>query len=113
MDDNHLAEPSAGATSWRVERATRASVIIDAEDYFDFARSAMLKARQRIMLIGWDFDARIKLGHPQAGDRSPEKIGDFIYWLVENNPELEVFLLRWDLGALKTLFRGSTIFTVI
>ncbi len=34
-------------------------------------------------------------------------------WLVERNPELEIFLLRWDVGALKTLLRGSTFFTLL
>lgn len=102
-----------GTTCWRIERATRASVIIDADDYFSFARLAMLKARQRIMLIGWDFDARIEFGQPKSDDSAPRNIGDFIYWLVEQNPQLEVYLLRWDLGVLRTLFRGSTIFTVI
>jgi len=28
------------------------------------------------------------------------------------NPELEVFLLRWNIGALRTLFRGTTILTL-
>jgi phosphatidylserine/phosphatidylglycerophosphate/cardiolipin synthase-like enzyme len=100
---------------WRAERATKASVIVDAEDYFRIARQAMLMARKRIMLIGWDFDARIELTH-EDGDASnlpgPTTIGDLIYWLVKNNPELEVFLLRWDLGAIGSLFRGTTIFTV-
>lgn len=104
------------ATYWRAARADKASVIIDAEDYFRFARDAMLKARRRIMLIGWDFDARIAL---VRGDRleqedveAPATIGDLIYWLVERNPDLEVYLLRWDLGAFTSLFRGKTIFTV-
>ncbi|KQN71577.1 phospholipase D-like domain-containing protein [Devosia sp. Leaf64] len=100
-----------GVNCYRVETATRASVIIDADDYFRVARAAMLKAKKRIVLIGWDFDARIRLGAP-TNDGAPEKVGDFIYWLVQQNPELEVFLLRWDLGALKMLARGSTIFTV-
>jgi phosphatidylserine/phosphatidylglycerophosphate/cardiolipin synthase-like enzyme len=102
-------------TYWRAARADRASVIVDAEDYFRFAREAMLKARKRIMLIGWDFDARIELVRGEqlreAGD-APITVGDLIYWLVERNPELEVYLLRWDLGALKSLFRGKTILTV-
>jgi phosphatidylserine/phosphatidylglycerophosphate/cardiolipin synthase-like enzyme len=98
---------------FRVAEATRASVIIDADDYFHWARAAMLKARRRIVLVGWDFDARITLGRAGTGDDvAPERVGDFIYWLVENNPHLDVYLLRWDLGALKTLTRGSTIFTV-
>ncbi|WP_380873973.1 phospholipase D/transphosphatidylase [Sphingomonas sp. DBB INV C78] len=101
-----------GENCWRIEQAVRAATIIDADDYFNAARAAFLKARRRIMLIGWDFDARIAFGE-NKGDDGPETIGDFIYWLVERNPELEVFLLRWDLGAVKTLFRGSTIFTVM
>ena len=98
---------------WRVAPASRMSVIVDAEDYFRHARSAMLKARRRIMLIGWDFDARIKLIH--GSDREPgepETVGDFLYWLVQRTPGLELFLLRWDVGALKTLARGTNILTL-
>jgi phosphatidylserine/phosphatidylglycerophosphate/cardiolipin synthase-like enzyme len=87
-------------------------VIVDADDYFRLARAAMCKARKRIMLIGWDFDARIDLDRRSDGHEGPTTIGDFVYWLVEQNPELEVYLLRWDLGAVNTLFRGTTIWTV-
>jgi phosphatidylserine/phosphatidylglycerophosphate/cardiolipin synthase-like enzyme len=101
-----------GVNCWRIERASRASVIVDAADYFRLARAAMLKARRRIMLVGWDFDARIEL---EGADRDggPASVGEFVYWLVEQNPELEVFLLRWDTGALKTIFRGTTILTLL
>ena len=100
---------------WRTARADKASVIVDAADYFALARAAMLTARRRIMLIGWDFDARIELVRGDAvadAGEAPVAVGDLIYWLVERNPDLEVFLLRWDLGALKSLFRGRTIVTI-
>jgi phosphatidylserine/phosphatidylglycerophosphate/cardiolipin synthase-like enzyme len=97
---------------WRVEKATQMSVVIDADDYFRHARSAMLKARHRIMLIGWDFDARIRLVHKNRSPGEPETVGAFIEWLVERTPTLEVYLLRWDMGALKTLVRGSNILTL-
>ena len=97
---------------WRVERVTKASVVIDAERYFKAARSAMRQAKQRIMLIGWDFDARIRIGDEGDGE-GPVKLGDFILWLVEKNPGLEIYLLRWDVGALKLVFRGSTIVTLL
>ncbi len=100
-----------GENCWVVDRATRLSVVIDAEDYFAAARAAMLQAKRRIMLIGWDFDSRIRLGGPKGGPDAPDKIGEFILWLVNRNPDLNVYLLRWDLGAIHTLFRGSTIFT--
>ncbi|WP_230481841.1 phospholipase D-like domain-containing protein [Sphingomonas sp. Leaf21] len=86
------------------------AVIIDAEKYFRMARRAMLNARRQILLIGWDFDARIVLDHDEAPG---ETVGDFIYSLVERQPELEIYLLRWDTGAIKSLFRGRTLFTVL
>ncbi len=97
---------------WRVATAARMSVIVDADDYFTNARLAMLKAKWRIMLIGWDFDARIQLVADGRSADEPADVGNFIYWLVERNPELEVFLLRWDVGALKSLLRGSNIGTI-
>ncbi|MES2291112.1 MAG: phospholipase D-like domain-containing protein [Pseudomonadota bacterium] len=104
--------PARNTTFWRAARADKASVIVDAEDYFRCARAAMLKARKRIMLIGWDFDARVQLVHETDDTAAPTTVGDLIYWLVEREPALEVYLLRWDLGALKSLFRGKTAFTV-
>jgi phosphatidylserine/phosphatidylglycerophosphate/cardiolipin synthase-like enzyme len=89
------------------------SVIVDADDYFRNARAAMLKAQRRIMLIGWDFDARIELTDQAREDGEPRRVGDFIYWLIERNPQLEVYLLRWDVGALKTLMRGSNIAMIL
>ena len=89
----------------------RPRLIVDADAYFAAARAAMLAARRRIMLIGWDFDARIRIG--DGSDGAPGKIGDFILWLVKRNPDLEVYLLRWDFGALKSLFRGNTIFVLM
>ena len=105
-----IAQP--GRNCWRIEKATRASVIVDADAYFEAGRAAMLKAKRRIMLIGWDFDARIRLGARHLANE-PETLGDFVLWLVERQPQLEVFVLRWDVGAIRTLFRGTTGVTLL
>ncbi len=97
---------------WRREQATRAGLIVDAKAYFEVGRKAMLKARKRIMLIGWDFDARIELSEERLPGE-PRTLGEFVLWLVKRNPDIEVFLLRWNIGALRTLFRGTTIFTLM
>jgi len=104
-----ILEP--GRNCWRIETADKARLIVDADDYFAAARAAMTSARRRIMLIGWDFDARIRIG--DESDGAPAKIGDVILWLVKRNPELDVYLLRWDFGAVKSLFRGNTIFVLM
>ena len=54
-------EASVEPGVWRYAKARKVRVIIDGADYFDLIQQAMLKARQRILLIGWDFDTRIHL----------------------------------------------------
>lgn len=100
-----------GRNCWHVATADRVAVIVDAADYFETARKALLDAKKRIMLIGWDFDGRIDFHTRERLDGEPETIGEFLLWLVERTPDLEVYLLRWDMGALKSLFRGSTAVT--
>ena len=97
---------------WRIARATRAAVVVDADAYFRAAREAMLNARHQILLIGWDFDARINLAWDDDHPEAPTQVGDFIGWLVKRNPDLNVHILRWDKGAVKTLFRGKTLWTL-
>src|SRR5690606_10909854 len=98
---------------WRFAMARRAHVIVDAEAYFDLMQQAMLKARQRILLIGWDFDTRIHLTHgrrwwQKAWNRKyPSRLGDFIPWLSRHRPGLEIRILKWGIGALELLTRGS------
>ncbi len=110
-DSASILDP--GTNCWSVDRASRAAVIVDADDYFAAARAAMLRAKRRIMLIGWDFDGRIVLNGEKGGADAPAQVGEFMLWLVNHRPELEVYLLRWDLGAIHTLFRGTTIFTFL
>ena len=104
--------PLPDAAFWRRARATRASVVIDADAYFRRAREAMLNAQHQILLVGWDFDARITLAFGQDHPEAPTDVGNFIGWLVKRTPGLQVYILRWDKGALKTLFRGRTLWTL-
>lgn len=109
-----MTGPREGEDCWRIARAAKASVVVDAEAYFRHARTAMLKAKRQIMLIGWDFDAAITLiREDEAKDDAPLVIGEFISWLVERTPELEIFLLRWDVGAIKSMLRPSNLFTTL
>lgn len=124
MTSSPMMDP--GRTSRQTAQAARFSLIVDAADYFVAARAAMLKAKHSILLIGWDFDARIALrgsqdeggqddgGQDEGGqDEGPEILGDFILWLADRTPALEIRLLRWDIGALKTLLRGKTLLWVM
>lgn len=78
MHDDRLLTP--GQTCWRTARADKFAPIIDAADYFKHVKAAMLRARHRLMLIGWDFDSRVlfeRVRRPFQGQTSwaPSFIG--------------------------------------
>ncbi|WP_237437606.1 phospholipase D-like domain-containing protein [Altericroceibacterium endophyticum] len=109
--DDSSVEPGV----WRFEHASRASVIIDAEDYFSLMQKAMLKTHRRILLIGWDFDTRIHLAHGRRWwkkgieSKYPQRLGSFILWLARHRPNLEIRILKWSYGVAKFASRGSMI----
>ena len=105
-----LFEP--GRNCWRVEKAERATVIVDACDYYRVIRQAMLEAKKRILIIGWDFDPRIKLDRTEEAN-SEETLGQFLLDLAKAKPDVPILILKWNVGALKTLFRGAAILWVL
>lgn len=118
MDGQKEEREPASPSVWRYARASRAHVVIDAAAYFELIQEAMLMARQRIFLISWDFDSRIRLGGGRRWwnlprpSRFPARLGAFMVWLVNRKPELEIKLLEWNFGALKFLRRGSMIIDI-
>jgi phosphatidylserine/phosphatidylglycerophosphate/cardiolipin synthase-like enzyme len=104
-----MLEP--GHNCWRIERAGRASLIVDADDYFRLARQAMLRAKSQIIMIGWDFDTRIPLDRSE-GDNAPTELGAFISWLPKQTPALQIYILKWGFGAIALLGRGTTAFRI-
>jgi len=99
-----------GRNCWRVSRAGRASLIVDACDYFRLARKAMLKARSQIMMMGWDIDTRVTLDEPAGKDEPPVKLGALISWIARQRPDLKIHILAWEGEAYRYLGRGTTLF---
>lgn len=89
-----------GETCWRTGHADRFSRIVDGADYLRHVKWAMLRARRRIMLIGWDFDYRTAF---EAGEKSlpgPNHLGPFLHWLVWRRSDLDVYILKSNLRLL-------------
>jgi phosphatidylserine/phosphatidylglycerophosphate/cardiolipin synthase-like enzyme len=97
-----------GETLWRRPHADRVAVIVDAAEFFKHARNAMLKAEKSIIMIGWDFDSRIDLVPGKATDGAPEKLGRFLNWLSKRREDLDIRLLKWDVGLINSITRGET-----
>jgi phosphatidylserine/phosphatidylglycerophosphate/cardiolipin synthase-like enzyme/uncharacterized membrane protein YdjX (TVP38/TMEM64 family) len=92
---------------WRIERAARASVLIDAGAFFGAVREALLQAERNVFIIGWDLDSRTRLVGEDCAthDGWPATLREFLIRLVEERPALTVYLLAWDYAVLYALER--------
>jgi phosphatidylserine/phosphatidylglycerophosphate/cardiolipin synthase-like enzyme len=98
-----IAEP--GRNCWKVARAKRAAVLVDGAAYFAALEAALRKARRSVVILGWDFDGRIRL-RQDADEADSPPLGALLRSQVEANPELEVNILVWSESILHT--PGST-----
>jgi len=93
--------------SWRVDRASRAAVLIDGGQYFAAVREALLKAHSTVFIVGWDVDSRTRLvgESGKADDGFPEELAPFLSALVSRRPKLAVYVLMWDYSLIYALER--------
>ena len=91
-----------GHNVWRIERAGRAALLVDAAAFFEAVRAACLKAQRSILVIGWDIDSRTRLvgADGQPADGHAAGFAEFLTELVEARRDLKVQLLLWDYSLL-------------
>ncbi len=86
-----------GRNCWRIAPAKRAAVLIDGAEYYARLEQVLLRAEKSILIVGWDFDAGIKL---RPDDPDCPKLGDFLRSLVEQRPRLEIRVLVWSVAVI-------------
>ncbi|MEE1657143.1 phospholipase D-like domain-containing protein [Microvirga sp. CF3062] len=87
-----------GQNCWRVDRADRASILIDGAPYFACLEAALRRAQRSILIIGWDFDGSIRLRPDVSAEESPP-LGPLLRSLVEAKPDLEIRVLVWSIAV--------------
>jgi len=101
----HQFQFTPDTNCWRVETADQLALIVDGADYFKHLREVMRAARHEVMLIGWDFDFEIDMQPGEsnaqglAPDGLPNALGPFLEAVVEQAPDLHIYLLKWN-GAM-------------
>ena len=89
-----------GVTCWRSAEAPRFADIVDGADYLRHVKDAMLSARQRIVIVGWDLDYRTEFERGRKTLAGPNQLGLFLHWLLWQRRELHVYLLKSNLRLL-------------
>ncbi|MCC6479958.1 MAG: phospholipase [Sphingomonadaceae bacterium] len=99
-----------GRNCWRIARADRVAVVVDAADYFHYVRELCEDAQNLLLFIGWDFDSRISL---EPGDRSRRAlVAGFFLRLARRNPHRRIAILKWRFGALKQFLIPTSAWTL-
>lgn len=93
---NNIFQP--GENCWVESKARFSTPLIDCANYYKALHSAIVKASHSIFIVGWDIDSRIRLlrGKDEQQSEAPSVISDLLKWKAEQNPEIKIYLLRWD-----------------
>src|SRR5688572_24417788 len=83
-----------GRNCHRVARAGRASVLIDAENYFNAFTQAAELATRSIIILAWDFNSQTQLSGGEAHEAPT--LGALLNDLVKRRPGLHIHVLDWD-----------------
>lgn len=90
----------AGDTCWQSAPADRYAAIVDGADYLRHVKAAMMNARDRIVIIGWDLDYRVAFERGEKTLDGPNQLGAFLHWLLWKRRNLNVYLLKSNLRLL-------------
>ena len=95
---NQVSIFKPGYNCWRIERASRASILVDYANYYRDLYHAILKARHSLFIVGWDIDGRIELmrGKAAEGLTTPTCLFELLKWKCEQNPDFKVYMNKWD-----------------
>jgi phosphatidylserine/phosphatidylglycerophosphate/cardiolipin synthase-like enzyme/uncharacterized membrane protein YdjX (TVP38/TMEM64 family) len=95
-----------GETCWKIARAPRVAVLVDAASYFANLRRAILNAERSVVIVGWDIDSRTCLvPERKPKDGYPATLLAFLNAVLEKKPNLHITLLAWDFSMIYTFER--------
>ena len=95
---------------WKLASASRAKFFVDGAAYFAALADALEQAQESILILGWDFDSRIRLKY--AGERLDQFpiLGQYLNSLAARRRRLHIHILVWDFAMIFALDRETTPF---
>lgn len=97
-----VVEP--GRNAWCVERADKVAFLVDAADYFAAFAAAARRARESILIVGWDVQESTPL-FPSAPEAERRSLGQFLDDLCRERRDLRVHVLDWNFSLVFALER--------
>lgn len=87
-----------GRNCWKTCNADHAALLIDSSNYYGALYESICRAQRSIFVLGWDIDSRIRLrrGKDAKDAAEPVTFFDLICAKAHDNPDLQIYLNRWD-----------------
>jgi phosphatidylserine/phosphatidylglycerophosphate/cardiolipin synthase-like enzyme len=77
-------------------RAGRFALLVDGSNYYAALAQAIERARQTIVLVGWDLDSRVSLAPGPDGKPLVPPLREFLPAVASRNPDLDIYLSTWE-----------------
>lgn len=90
---------------WKVARATRAALIVDAERYYRALRESLQEAQDSVFIIGWDLHSQLRLVRDGTADGLPVELGSLLDELARRRSSLRIYILSWDFAMIYAMER--------
>lgn len=83
----------------------KTGLLIDGRDYYRALYQTAQKARQHILLAGWQFDSNVLLLRENDPPDENLRFLSFLNHLCEKNSRLQIYILAWDFSVLYAMER--------
>ena len=93
---------------WKIADASRAKFLVDGAAYFSALADALDQARESVLILGWDFDSRIRLKYERERLDDFPSLGEYLNSLASGRPTLNIHVLVWDFALIYALDREPT-----
>jgi phospholipase D1/2 len=92
---------------WKIADASRAKFFVDGAAYFSALADALDQAQESILILGWDFDSRIRLKYEEERLDAFPALGDYLNLLAARRRKLHIHILIWDFAMIYALERET------
>jgi phospholipase D1/2 len=92
---------------WKITKGSRLKFLIDGSAYFSALADALPLAHESILILGWDFDSRVRLKYENNLTGALPTLGDFLNLLAAKRRTLHIHILVWDFAMIFALDRQT------
>lgn len=103
-DPTRILRP--GVTCRDLAMADQGAFLIEAKSYYRAVRKALLKAERSVTILAWDLHSKILLERDED-DGYPKELGEFLNAVLDEKPDLHIYILLWDFSMIYLAERES------